>query len=94
MLNKIIQVSLGNRLLVLAIFAMIMITGGYIASEMDVDVFPDLTAPTVTVLTEAHGMATEEVERLVSFPLESALNGAPNIRCLLYTSTLPTIYSV
>ena len=70
MLNKIIQVSLRHRLLVLVIFAMIMITGGYIASEMDVDVFPDLTAPTVTVLTEAHGMATEEVERLVSFPLE------------------------
>jgi len=88
MLNKIIQVSLRNRLLVLAIFAMIMITGGYIASEMDVDVFPDLTAPTVTVLTEAHGMATEEVERLVSFPLESALNGAPNIRRIRSSSAM------
>jgi CzcA family heavy metal efflux pump len=88
MLNKIIQVSLRNRLLVLAIFALIMITGGYIASEMDVDVFPDLTAPTVTVLTEAHGMATEEVERLVSFPLESALNGAPNIRRIRSSSAM------
>lgn len=88
MLNKIIQVSLRNRLLVLAIFALIMITGGYIASEMDVDVFPDLTAPTVTVLTEAHGMATEEVERLVSFQLESALNGAPNIRRIRSSSAM------
>ncbi|MFT4971908.1 MAG: CzcA family heavy metal efflux pump [Saprospiraceae bacterium] len=88
MLNKIIQVSLRNRLLVLAFFTLIMITGGYIASEMDVDVFPDLTAPTVTVLTEAHGMATEEVERLVSFPLESALNGAPNIRRIRSSSAM------
>lgn len=88
MLNKIIQVSLRNRLLVLALFALIMITGGYVASEMDVDVFPDLTAPTVTVLTEAHGMATEEVERLVSFPLESALNGAPNIRRIRSSSAM------
>lgn len=77
-----------NRLLVLAAFALIMITGSYIASEMDVDVFPDLTAPTVTVLTEAHGMATEEVERLVSFPLESALNGAPNIRRIRSSSAM------
>ncbi len=88
MLNKIIEFSLGNRLIVLAVFAMIMITGGYIATEMDVDVFPDLTAPTVTVLTEAHGMATEEVERLVSFPLESALNGAPNIRRIRSSSAM------
>jgi CzcA family heavy metal efflux pump len=88
MLNRIIQISLRNRLLVLAVFALIMITGAYIATEMDVDVFPDLTAPTVTVLTEAHGMATEEVERLVSFPLESALNGAPNIRRIRSSSAM------
>ena len=80
MLNHIINFSLQNRLLVLAAFAFIMVTGTYIASEMDVDVFPDLTAPTVTVLTEAHGLATVEVEKLVSFPIESALNGAPNMR--------------
>lgn len=67
-------------MIVLALFGLIAISGGYIASEMDVDVFPDLTAPTVTVMTEAHGMATEEVEKLVTYPLESALNGAPNIR--------------
>jgi CzcA family heavy metal efflux pump len=88
MLNRIIQLSLDNRLLVLAFFALIMSAGSYIASEMDVDVFPDLTAPTVTVLTEAHGMATEEVERLVSFPLESSLNGAPNIRRIRSSSAL------
>ena len=88
MLNKIIQVSLRNRLLILAIFALVMITGGYIATEMDVDVFPDLTAPTVTVMTEAHGMATEEVERLVSFPLESALNGAPGMRRIRSSSAM------
>jgi CzcA family heavy metal efflux pump len=80
MLNRIIKISLQNRLLVLAGFALIMITGGYIALEMDVDVFPDLTAPTVTVLTEAHGMATEDIEKLVTYPIESALNGAPNMR--------------
>lgn len=88
MLNRIIQFSLNNRLLVLAFFGLIMLAGSYIASEMDVDVFPDLTAPTVTVLTEAHGMATEEVERLVSFPLESSLNGAPNIRRIRSSSAM------
>ncbi|MCB9304690.1 MAG: efflux RND transporter permease subunit [Lewinellaceae bacterium] len=88
MLNQIIQLSLNNRLLVLAFFGLIMLAGAYIASEMDVDVFPDLTAPTVTVLTEAHGMATEEVERLVSFPLESSLNGAPNIRRIRSSSAM------
>lgn len=88
MLNKIIKFSLENRLIILAVFGLIMITGTYVASEMDVDVFPDLTAPTVTVMTEAHGMATEEVERLVSFPLESALNGAPNIRRIRSSSAM------
>ncbi len=88
MLNQIIKFSLHNRLVVLMFFALIMITGGYIASEMDVDVFPDLTAPTVTVLTEAHGMATEEVEKLVSFQLESTLNGAPNIRRIRSSSAM------
>lgn len=58
----------------------IMVSGGVITSNMDVDVFPDLTAPTVTILTEAHGMATEEVERLVSYPIESSMNGSPNVR--------------
>ncbi len=88
MLNLIIKFSLKNRLIILVVFALIMVTGAYIASEMDVDVFPDLTAPTVTVLTEAHGMSTEEVEKLVSFPLESAINGAPNIRRIRSNSAM------
>jgi CzcA family heavy metal efflux pump len=88
MLNRIINFSLQNRLLILAFFAFILCTGTYIATEMDVDVFPDLTAPTVTVLTEAHGMATEEVEKLVSFPIESSLNGAPNIRRIRSSSAM------
>ncbi len=80
MLNRIIDIALKNRIIVLVFTGIIMLTGGYISSEMDVDVFPDLTAPTVTILTEAHGMATEEVERLISYSIESSLNGAPNVR--------------
>lgn len=80
MLNKIIDFSLKNRLLILFL-AFILLTGGsYVATQMEVDVFPDLTAPTVVVLTEAHGMATEEVERLVTFPIETAVNGATSVR--------------
>jgi CzcA family heavy metal efflux pump len=80
MLNKIIRFSLNNRLLVIAASVLLLLTGTYTASKMEVDVFPDLTAPTVVVLTEAHGMAPEEVERLVTFPVETAVNGAGNVR--------------
>lgn len=80
MLNKIIQFSLSNRLLVLFMAFILLIGGSYVATQMEVDVFPDLTAPSVVVLTEAHGMATEEVERLVTFPIETAVNGATNVR--------------
>jgi CzcA family heavy metal efflux pump len=80
MLNNIITFSLKNRLLVLLCAALLTLGGAYIASDMEVDVFPDLTAPTVVVMTEAHGMAPEEVERLVSFPIETAVNGATNVR--------------
>ncbi|MDP3180283.1 MAG: efflux RND transporter permease subunit, partial [Bacteroidota bacterium] len=80
MLNKILSFSLKNRLLVLLCAALLTLGGAYIASDMEVDVFPDLTAPTVVVMTEAHGMAPEEVERLVSFPIETAVNGATNVR--------------
>ena len=88
MLDYLINFSLKNRMIIIGFFAIVLVLGSYITVNMDVDVFPDLTAPTVTVLTEAHGMATEEVERLVSFPLESALNGAPNIRRLRSSSAM------
>ncbi len=80
MLNNIINFSLQNRLLVVVASVLLIVFGSYVASRMEVDVFPDLTAPTVVVLTEAHGMAPEEVERLVTFPLETAVNGATNVR--------------
>jgi CzcA family heavy metal efflux pump len=65
---------------ILAASVLLLLTGTYTATKMEVDVFPDLTAPTVVVLTEAHGMAPEEVERLVTFPVETAVNGAGNVR--------------
>ena len=80
MLNRVIAWALQNRVVVLAISAIMLVAGAYTAYNMPVDVFPDLTAPTVTVLTEAHGMAPEEVEALVSFPIETAVNGSTGIR--------------
>ena len=80
MLNKIIKFSLKNRLVVVVSSALLLIFGAYVSSRMEVDVFPDLTAPTVVVLTEAHGMAPEEVEKLVTFPIETAVNGATDVR--------------
>ena len=80
MLNRIINFALQNRLLVVITSVLLIVFGSYVASNMEVDVFPDLTAPTVVVLTEAHGMAPEEVEKLVTFPLETAVNGATNVR--------------
>ena len=80
MLNKIIRFSLNNRVLIIVASILLLLTGTYTATKMEVDVFPDLTAPTVVVLTEAHGMAPEEVERLVTFPVETAVNGAGNVR--------------
>ncbi|MEE9460473.1 MAG: efflux RND transporter permease subunit, partial [Bacteroidales bacterium] len=80
MLNKIIQYSLDNRLLILFLAVAILIMGVFISQKVEVDVFPDLTAPTVVVLTDAHGIATEEVERMVTFPIESALYGATDVR--------------
>ena len=80
MLNKIIKFSLHNRFFVVIASVLLLIFGSVIASKMEVDVFPDLTAPTVVVLTEAHGMAPEEVEKLVTFPIETSVNGATNVR--------------
>lgn len=80
MLNKIVKFSLNNRLIIVFASCLLLAYGSYIAVNMEVDVFPDLTAPTVVVLTEAHGMAPEEVEMLVTFKVETAVNGATNVR--------------
>lgn len=87
MLNKIIYYSLHNRLVVLVCAVLLMIAGTYTAFHTDVDVFPDLNAPTVVIMTEANGMAPEEVERLVTFPVETAVNGAMDVRRVRSSST-------
>lgn len=80
MLNNIIRFSLNNKYLILLCSLLLVVFGIKTATEMDVDVFPDLTAPTVVVMTDAHGMASEEVERLVTFPIETSVNGATDVR--------------
>ena len=80
MLNNIIKFSLKNKYLILLCSVVLLIFGTRTAVNMDVDVFPDLTAPTVVIMTDAHGMASEEVERLVTFPIETAVNGATDVR--------------
>jgi CzcA family heavy metal efflux pump len=80
MLNHIIAFCLKNRVLVLAVAAMLVIYGGRQAAELPIDVFPNLNRPTVTIMVEAHGLAPEEVETLVTFPIESAMNGASDVR--------------
>ena len=87
MLNKIIGFSLQNRILVLVASMLLLIGGTYTAMHTEVDVFPDLNAPTVVIMTEANGMAAEEVEQLVTFPVETAVNGATGVRRVRSSST-------
>ncbi len=88
MLNNIIDFSLRNRLLILLGAVLLFISGTYFALRMEIDIFPELTAPTVVILTEASGMATEEVERLVTFPIETSVNGATGIRRVRSNSSM------
>ncbi len=87
MLDKIIQFSLRNRLLVILASVVLTVCGLYSAFHAEVDVFPDLNAPTVVVMTEAQGMAAEEVEKVVTFPIETAVNGATHVRRVRSSST-------
>jgi CzcA family heavy metal efflux pump len=80
MLDKLMQTSLHNRLIFLLMALGVLVAGVIVALDMPIDVFPDLTAPTVTIMTEAHGMAPEEVEKLVTFPIETVVNGASGVR--------------
>src|SRR5829696_1154272 len=79
MLNKVILFALKHRLLVMIAAVALLVYGGYVATRTPVDVFPDLTAPTVTILTESHGLAPEEVESLVTLPIEAAMNGTAGV---------------
>src|SRR5437867_10297465 len=79
-MKRLIQWSIEHYWMVLVFSVLLLAAGLWIAREMSVDVFPDLTAPTVTILTEGHGMAPDEMESLVTFPIESAINGASSVR--------------
>lgn len=87
MLNKIIHYSLRNRLVILVLTGIIMVAGCFALLRAEVDIFPDLNAPTVVIMTEANGMASEEVEKLVTFPIETAVNGAAGVRRVRSSST-------
>ncbi|MBT4729662.1 MAG: efflux RND transporter permease subunit, partial [Bacteroidetes bacterium] len=88
MLDKIIKYAIHNRLIILFSALLILLSGGYVARDIDIDIFPDLNAPTVVVMTEASGMAPEEVEKLVTFPIETAVNGASGIRRIRSSSAM------
>lgn len=88
MLNKILDFSLRNRIAILLAGLVIMGLGTFVATNMEVDIFPDLSAPTVVIMTDAKGMAPDEVEKMVTFQIETAVNGAPNVRRVRSNSTL------
>jgi CzcA family heavy metal efflux pump len=79
-MKRIVQWSIDHHWIVIGLSALLFVAGAWTARQMPIDVFPDLTAPTVTILTEGHGMAPEEMESLVTFPIESAINGASGVR--------------
>ena len=87
MFDALIYLSLKNRMIVVSGAILLLAMGIFVARKLPVDVFPDLTAPTVTIITEAHGMAAEEVETLVTFPIETAVNGATRVRRVRSSST-------
>ncbi|MDD6471630.1 MAG: efflux RND transporter permease subunit [Bacteroidales bacterium] len=92
MIDNIIRFSINNRLFIIAGVICLIFGGFYSAENMDIDVFPDLTAPTVVIMTDCQGMASEEVERLVTFPIETAVNGATNVRRVRSTSGYGTSF--
>lgn len=87
MLNRIIKFSLDNRLAIIVLSGLIMIYGMIVLMRTEVDIFPDLNAPTVVVMTEAPGMAPEEIETTITYPIETAVNGASGVRRVRSSST-------
>ena len=88
MFNQIVTASLRNRVLVLAASLLMIGLGSWIVPRLDIDVLPDLNRPTVTIQVESHGLAAEEVEQLVTFPIESAMQGIPGVTRVRSTSSL------